>query len=391
MSALRSLSPRDLRLTSPRVLPTDGERLSPLSASSLPSRTVSRPARSPLIPQAESPSFEYEQSVSTPVWPAVPFTSVSSPVHTPRTVVEEGKLTILSPETMQRMEYEPLPMKQSPVGWKPQRPARPPSPDLSIIAAREHPLSPEIVQALERHTGESPISSGSPVMGESPVAAEPGAPRRERSNSIRLRGLRSQMSIPKMNKLWHRRDDRVPDMPTSETAVGLFAFANDDAGRTEDESHSQGDDVTAVRGVPDEFGAVAQPTKAAASSLPSKPSSGFGRRILNGFASRRREPNSPEASASRTHRIISSPIIVQKGSGLDPPIAVPSTPPPITESLSAHSLHSPTSPHSVRRKPVPELETDEAESATIPNSMSLASSMASFVLEDPPKRRVRAI
>lgn len=377
MAALRSLSPRDLRLTSPRVLPPP-EGSSPLSSSSLPTRKASRPARSPLIPAPASPIVKTEQTISTPAWPAVPFATVNSPVLGQHNEVE-SRNTVLSPETMQRMEYEPVPVQQSPSGWKPQRPARPPSPDLSVLAAREHPLSPEIVQAIERHTGESPKASETVVL------------HRERSNSKSFKGLRNQMSIPKMNKLWHRKDDRMPEIPSSPTTIGLFPVPLDDSRSPEDDAQTRPpmesfQSERSSRGGPDEFGAVTQPVQNGSSSLPSKSSGGFGRRILNGFGSRRREPGSPEATTRQ--RVISSPIIVQKGSGLDPPSATPSTPPTVPESPSYQSLTSPASPKSVRRKPVP----SQTEAVNpLPNSMSLASSMASFVLEDPPKRKIRAV
>ncbi|OCF37088.1 hypothetical protein I316_00993 [Kwoniella heveanensis BCC8398] len=71
------------------------------------------------------------------------------------------------------------------------------------------------------------------------------------------------------------------------------------------------------------------------------------------------------------------------GNGVGYNAGVPPVPP------SPHipaSPNTPASPHSVRRKPVPGVSSGDGSSAAVKNSMSLGS-MASFVLEDPPKGR----
>jgi len=104
--------------------------------------------------------------------------------------------------------------------WKPRRPVRPPSPNISSGAHARTPsysLSPELVSSLK-----SP-SVGAPKSPE----GEAGEKRRTRSNSISLKGLRASMS--KSSNRSSRKDDRepVPDLPReskveSRETYGLF-------------------------------------------------------------------------------------------------------------------------------------------------------------------------
>ncbi|KAJ9091450.1 hypothetical protein QFC19_009091 [Naganishia cerealis] len=124
------------------------------------------------------------------------------PVYTPRSAPEGVSPIPLSLETMMRMEYETqaaaLP-KKSP-GWKPQRPARPPSPHLELYTAP----SPHL-----KLSDTPPPASMTVIdtrgLGKSPDQPDTMVEARPRVTSGSSKG------INKLNKLFHRRVSEKAD------------------------------------------------------------------------------------------------------------------------------------------------------------------------------------
>ncbi|WRT69484.1 uncharacterized protein IL334_006470 [Kwoniella shivajii] len=210
---MRQLSPREIRLTSPRLLtPRMAAKVANLTLPAVPKRTTSKATPSPLaggftspnltidresensvpnsaksngtfgstihaptLPESEEDTtksveqkgFAREDDVQPPkaAWPAVPHqSSPGSPtIHeyiarpqlpTPRTSQRNvSSPAAISTETLQRMQSEQE-ISTAPLvlssEWIPRRPARPPSPKLEHQRTLSHTLSPELVDFLHR-------------------------------------------------------------------------------------------------------------------------------------------------------------------------------------------------------------------------------------------------
>lgn len=321
-------------------------------------------------------------------------------MYTPRSAPEGIAPIPLSLETMTRMEYETQAStlsKKSP-GWKPRRPARPPSPHLEQYTAPSPHLKlsdtppPASITVIDTRS-----------LGRSPDPPDAVLEARPRVTSAGSKGMN------KLNKLFHRR--------VSEKADTIEASANQVGGTA---------DTSADFGV---------------SGKSPKPNDSFGRRLFKGLhvkspsAVQEAFPTTPTPGTAIT--VIGDPVVVSTTnkqayqlsqlqeqqasppSFRSPPAALPPaaaspataiaprTPAiphsPSLDTLPSHHantnkqpfpsspslntiMSSPASPSlstagGVRRKPVPRRQGDDY----LPTSQS-THSVTSFMLEDPPKR-----
>ncbi|KAK8849487.1 hypothetical protein IAR55_004821 [Kwoniella newhampshirensis] len=261
---MRQLSPRDIRLTSPRLLtPRMAAKVANVSLTlpEVPKRGTSRHPTSPLAGGSIAPVFTApliasdpdtttdvsaeapitledaaELDAPRPAWPAVPFRSPGSPssVHEffarpPPTQRNVSSPASISSETQRRMlaESEAAASSAKAVEWVPRRPARPPSPKLDHQRTMSHTLSPELVDLLRSPPSVGPGSGTSPVGAPlSPPASSEEKDKRHRSRtgSMSLKGLRHQMSAKNLGQMWKNDKDSVP-MPVQSQrneTVGLF-------------------------------------------------------------------------------------------------------------------------------------------------------------------------
>ena len=458
---MRQLSPKEIRLTSPRVLtPRMAAKVANLQFPPPPlPRVTTRagPAKSPLVNSftdtESSPKMETDShvtpdpSAARSAWPAVPYSKHSESPGSPqideyfkpptRPSGESSRKSSYSDETIRRMKAEKEEKEESkPLSteWKPRRPARPPSPNLQAHAPSHrrgisHSLSPELVSALR-----SPPQQSSPKSPD-----DEGKKGKSRSNSMSLKGLRASMSGKNVN--WRKDEQQRDPMPTStasrhdhnhksEEPFGLFKQPIENSSSfpgldTRQSTTTSTSNQSILSPNLSEFGSVdlnsPLPDISSTASLPVKqqpPQSGM-RRLFSGslpFKSRsstststttesqpppppqqqrsslksRRNPSQDGASSFA----ISSPIPesfhrVDNGIGsIHPPQPPPSLSPP------RRQPGSPGSPHALKRKPVPGDNSHGNGTANgngqpgLPASVSFGS-VASFVLEDAPKRRTR--
>jgi hypothetical protein len=427
---MRQLSPKEIRLTSPRELtPRMAAKVVNLQfPPALPPRSINRPAKSPLVNSFTDPNIDSATKArdipmpSRAAWPAVPYAKHSESPGSPQ--LEEyfkpptrpsldaagQRKSSFSEETRKRMEAEREIAKPMATEWKPRRPARPPSPNISTQTHERTPsytLSPELVSTLK-----------SPPIG---APASPEAEERKikpRSNSISLKGLRAQMS--KAGNRASKKDepepmpDRSRDKSEERETYGLFKQP------IEHTSSFPGLESRPSMST-SEFGSVdsneVEPINTA--SLPAK-QSGM-RRLFGGslpFKNRSSSDNHTHTLAQTTSRTSLKSRRNPSHDGANLTIS-----PPIPDSFQKHenafsnprkgSLGetgpvpissprrqpvqpgSPGSPMNLKRKPVPggdmELMRDQnaAEAAAgLTGSVSFGS-VASFVLEEAPKRRTR--
>jgi hypothetical protein len=292
---------------------------------------------------------------------------------TPRSVPDGTAPIPLSQETMERMKYELIPARPPPgsePGWRPPRPARPPSPALEQYIAPSPPLH------LREHF--SPIAET-----RFPDVESHSLPPTRPENG-KGKGLRSQKSVPKLNKLFNRKHSVETEEPPMVTRISgpiaLTDFPSPLSSPT-----------------PEEVGTFTLPANGSDTAAYKSPKLGsFGRRLFKGsFGSHGRSVSSPKIPPAIGHgpapntpaniRSPSNPLPQRKRSESSP------SPNPIDRTFSARVLHplspsleppgSPSSPTtSVKRKPVQRTELD----AFLPTSQS-GVSLASFVLEDPPR------
>lgn len=362
-----------------------------------------RPAPAPATKPGKA-----EVQLPRPTWPAVPFGSPDSPnideVFRPQNV-QAG----VSEETLRRMQGSPprVPTTE----WKPVRPPRPRSPDLSNFSHNRtlsHTLSPELLDQLRSPDA---AATSSPD-GEAITKDKDGKPRlRGRAASVSIRGLRNRMSGKNLHMQWGEKEkekkEGVPAIPREkETTVGLFKGASDIAANSSFASLREGQPPV------DEFGQATAGPGASASQGPGSAGTrhglasrffSFGRKASAGKEAplpTQRSVSAPKTTTisspitSSFHRIESRPDAPRpsESSSHHPPSPPGSSQPlPYSPSMSfmnpPQSPQSPASPRSVKRKPVPGF--DEVYDVPIDGmrvSESL-SSMRSFVLEDPPKRR----
>ncbi len=337
---MRQLSPREIRLTSPRMLtPRMAAKVAnanlqlPPVPSARPVKTTSSPLASAFTnsPTRVDPP---ELAPPLPAGPAVPFVKRSISPVSPSSLHDYFPTTAaptISGETLERSRTKTVKTVSS--EWKPRRPTRPPSPKIEHARTLSHSLSPELVDQLR-----SPPPS--------PAEEKDGKPRlRGRTNSISFKGLRNQMSSKNLNNLWRSQEKDRPEMPqrgVSET-VGLFKGSVES---TNSSFASLGGSTSTTAQISTDFGqqprSPAIPTTSAL--LPSRSTqTGFASRILHGSFSFSRKPS--DASHSKRNPSISSPVAnsFHRIEQTSPGIAQATTP------------TSPTSSRSVKRKPVPGL------------------------------------
>ncbi|ORY34937.1 hypothetical protein BCR39DRAFT_515711 [Naematelia encephala] len=387
---MRQLSPREIRLTSPRILtPRMAQKVAQSQQNSLalplPPR---RPGTSPLAGSFTS------RAVSDPpkaAWPASPRPAIRDMFHhlpSPPSVPGSNELSPvpmvkpISVETLKRMQSDssPDPTKGN-SDWRPRRPPRPPSPNLTHARTLSHSLSPEAIDHLR-----SP---------EAPTSVEREGKRR---TSTGLKGFRSARNLNGLFKGDREREShKLPDVPSREStvsstkekekeAVGLFK------NQVETTSTFPGlsTTTTTTATIPSEFGTnttvtISSPppprramgrsssssSSPKASTLPlhnnnththsSSSNRSFSSRLLHSSFSFSRKTHNPNPSSSSSHHTgsemnkrsisISSPILNQH----DSPLALDGY---TQRKISGGNGGEPTSPaslKSVKRKPVPGL------------------------------------
>jgi len=461
---MRQLSPKEIRLTSPRemtprmaakvatlqfppALPPRTKHLN--NPPPLPPRSNIRPAKSPLVNSFTDPDLDVNGNSQMPMpsrtaWPAVPYAKHSEspgspqldeyfrPPTRPSLDVPGARKSSFSEETRKRMEAEQADSKPMTTEWKPRRPARPPSPNISTQVHTRTPsysLSPELVSTLK-----------SPPIG-APRSPEEERKPKARSNSISLKGLRASMSkagnraskkdepepMPALGAVDGSSSDKVDERET----YGLFKQPIDSTssfpGLDSRPSMSSG-----LSHSTSEFGSVVTPETESVSntaSLPAKQPSGM-RRLFGGslpFKNRSSSDNHTHTlsqSAQRTSlksrrnpshdgtNLTISPPIPESFHKMENGFSNPTTRKGSHGELEGVAMTSPrrlpqpqpgspSSPRNVKRKPVPgatDMEMMDSQAgpgispaeaaAGLTGSVSFGS-VASFVLEDPPKRRTR--
>jgi hypothetical protein len=429
---MRQLSPKEIRLTSPRELtPRMAAKVVNLQfPPALPPRSNNRPAKSPLVNSFTDPDLDSAskaQDIPMPsraAWPAVPYAKHSESPGSPQldeyfkpptrpSIDSPGfRKSSFSEETRKRMEAERESLSR-PIAteWKPRRPARPPSPNISTQTHERTPsytLSPELVSNLKSPPIGGPVS---PEVEERKI--------KPRSNSISLKGLRAQMS--KAGNRASRKDepepmpDRSRDKSEERETYGLFKQPIDST------SSFPGLESRPSLST-SEFGSMDSTEADSAQATASLPAKQSGMRRLFGgslpFKNRSSSDNHTHTLAQTTSRTSLKSRRNPSHDGANLTIS-----PPIPESFQKHENAfsnprkgsqgelgqipmspprrqpvqpgSPGSPMNVKRKPVPggdmELMRDQNASeaaAGLTGSVSFGS-VASFVLEEAPKRRTR--
>jgi hypothetical protein len=465
---MRQLSPKEIRLTSPREMtPRMAAKVATLqfppalpprtrnlnNPPPLPPRANNRPAKSPLINSFTDPELDVSSSQvpvpSRTAWPAVPYAKHSEspgsphldeyfrPPARPSLDVAGPRKNSISEETKKRMEAEQADSKPMTTEWKPRRPVRPPSPNISShVHARtpSYSLSPELVSTLK-----------SPSIG-APRSPEEERKPKARSNSISLKGLRASMS--KAGSRGSKKDEHEP-MPA---VPGISRFSSDKAEDRETYGlfkqpidntssfpglESRPSKSSALSPSISEFGTVDlhspmpdTESVQATGSLPAKQPSGM-RRLFGGslpFKNRSSSDNHThtlaQSSVQRTSlksrrnpshdgaNLTISPPIPESFHKMENGFSNPSNRKESHGEVDGVSMTSPprrqpqpgspSSPRNVKRKPVPgaadmEMMLDSqgsqgispAEAAAGLTGSASFGSVASFVLEDPPKRRTR--
>lgn len=500
---MRQLSPKEIRLTSPRMLtPRMAAKVAslefpPLGPNAPAPRSAPLPTPSPLAatfhpdvpsededPASAPPSTTFEAArlagtaamappaasddLPQPSWPAVPYIALGSP-GSPSSIQEYFKdiprpgttSSPLSEETRKRMEAAQAAAATTTSGateWKPRRPVRPPTPNLDNPDIVTHAVSPDMVDVLLRSPPSAvpvPPSPASPALAQGEGEKER---KRSRSNSISLKGLKHMSS-----RTFGRRvsDKDAPPLPFKDSdrdnikdkdreTVGLWKGGVSPATPTFPGLRDRTDRSSASPSV-NEFGTMAttgqdEPAAMAVHSLPSRGDHGkgfgrflhFGRKGSDSPKEKDRHSHSHShsrderdrsrrnlsidgpihisAPISTTHHVIAGPGASDSPAQLMATLSrtdsyVPGSPRSAksgmvpSPSIASGMATTPASPRSVRRKPVPEMEAEGAgiglgiglggagvpqedqQASRIKESMSLHS-VASFVLEDPPKRRM---
>ncbi|RSH93524.1 hypothetical protein EHS25_007882 [Saitozyma podzolica] len=496
---MRQLSPKEIRLTSPRMLtPRMAAKVAslefpPLGPNAPAPRSAPLPAPSPLAatfhpdvpsededPASTPPSTTFEAArlagtaamaapgasddLPQPSWPAVPYIALGSP-GSPSSIQEYFKdiprpgttSSPLSEETRKRMEAAQAAAATTMPGateWKPRRPVRPPTPNLDNPDIVTHAVSPDMVDVLLRSPPSVvpvPPSPASPAWAQGEGEKER---KRSRSNSISLKGLKHMSS-----RTFGRRvsDKDAPPLPFKDSdrdnirdkereTVGLWKGGVSPATSTFPGLRDRTDRSSTSPSV-NEFGAMATTSQdesaaMAVHSLPNRGDHGkgfgrflhFGRKVSDSPKDKDRHSHSHSrdirsrrnlsidgpihisAPISTTHHVIAGPGASDSPAQLMATLSrtdsyVPGSPRSAksgmvpSPSIASGMATTPASPRSVRRKPVPEMEAEgggiglgiglggsgaaqeDPQASRIKGSMSLHS-VASFVLEDPPKRRM---
>lgn len=318
--------------------------------------------------------------------------------YTPRSIPDGTAPVSISPETMARMEYEHVPKQpnlSAEGGWRPQRPARPPSPRLDQFAA---PSPPVVLRDLSRQEQEF-VMPPRPTEGMSPDLGDG----RSRSNSGKGKSL---FNNGPLNKLFQRKTSDRSDHED----VGLTVTHISGPIMIPDGNESMVRPVMPMFSpIPsqDEFGVLhntnngsAQTAQSTSGKSPKTP--GFGRRLFKGpFGSHGRSVSSPKITPviGNGHPSSAKPAQIPGSTGRSPSNPLPqrgrTSSAPTIESAEATSMRvdatatrspstsdaTPVSPGTtIKRKPVPRKEED----AFLPTSQSTMS-LASVLMDDVPR------
>jgi hypothetical protein len=331
---MRKLSPRDIKLTSPRVLTPGMAAKVANSKTQFPSVPAARlrpnmpiPPTSTRYAPASSPLVqEHIEPPAAQQWPSVAYAELNSPVmQSPasRSVSDsaERSLPNVSDETLKRGQTSDRPSASE---WKPRRPNRPPSPNLGHVRTLSHSLDPVLVNQLRSPGSPShaPHVSvpNSPAEGAGVDGDKRGSHRSKGSTSLKNLKQKSNISV-----IWGRDSHDtnsnsgangqpfVPSRPDSRPSfTGL---------RGTPASPSSGEfGVIRPPGVPGQVGAAsasASQTQPQPQSQSLPRSSGLATRILNGtFPFRREKTKEPVVGYSkRTPPITSIPLPYDLGAG----------------------------------------------------------------------------
>ena len=444
---MKTLCPRDIRIISPRTLtprmnakvaaarvqaanlalpvPSARSNFRPSTAPSTSPNPAFGKARTESAGEQTRPNVDLYTDKPLPSWPAVPFGSSRSPKL--EDMFRDQSDKTLSTETTQRMGAS---SKRTYDEWRPTRPPRPKSPDLDLRKALSHSLSPVMLEHLR-----------SPPMPVSTITAdEPKQRMMGRSGSVSFRGLKNQISGKNLNLRWTSERDSEKDSEKDTTREPVGFIKNP----VEEEPSSF---VSLRQEKVNEYGKIDEHATPSSKNgithrLFNSSSFSFGRKnngshlppdLKRGGATRPGSRGSRRNPSLDGSIKISSPIVssFQKidganGTGLS---SMPMASPIVSygsmpgsgslpganagESLMGHnrrpsggippaSPQSPASPKSVKRKPVPGYEVRN-ETDIVPelglgldgvggvgpgmNNESLAS-MASFVLDAPPRKKL---
>ncbi|RXK36364.1 hypothetical protein M231_06401 [Tremella mesenterica] len=444
---MRQLSPREIRLTSPREMtPRMASKIAHLQYPAPPG-SKPKPASSPLAngftdspphpsskhrfslapafepttqvrsPSSNQPPSPSQEQLATlqdsprPSWPTVPFSRPELPaspdinkIFVVPTINGLSSPISVSDETLRRMQVDSPPDKPS--EWRPRRPQRPPSPNLHIHRPMPQSLSPELVHILRsperEQTSPNSVTSRSPNEREKEKEKEKDRRRLGRTASVSLKGLRQQMSAKNLNVIWKRDDNPVvPSLPSRSVSdsqpVGLFknnVNIDSEISSFPSSLSSNSKSPTEAKQYTDLLPSPTSPSSITTSTK----TGGFSRILQSGFSFHRkaisvdkRPDKRVSKNTSNGPKDISAPILssFQKVSSDQVEMTSPRLGPTDQQSTPklGHSPRlrqtglptSPASPKNLRRKPVP-------TEGNVKESRSLAS-MASFVLDDPPKRR----
>jgi hypothetical protein len=311
-----------------------------------------------------------------------PVAPISAPEEQVKSTSQETTPTVVSAETMARMVIEPTTQHPKPgpsAGWRPQRPARPPSPRLDLYTA---PSPPVMLRENGMFGQEIIMPQLKPSEGMSP---ELPIQQRSRADSGKGKSLFGQIGGVPLNKFFQRK-------------------ASDKLEREEDAvtvTHISGN-APAFSPTPsqDEFGTLIQqgPPGSSSTSTKSPKTSSFGRRLLKGsFGAHNRSQSShkvpatlgnghaPYTKVSETVRSPSNPLPGRGRTASAPIIESPGRSLSYGSSArsprTADAMGSAPSPGiGIKRKPVPRSEQD----AFLPTSQSTIS-LASVLQDDLPQ------
>ena len=252
---MRQLSPREIRLSSPKLMTpammtklaslakaADAPRISsgsqlkePATRSFIPSQlarastTATQPAKpindrfSNSVDRPQLAKNETSPELGRPVWPAISHkASPESPSSSPSFQPPITKESPISAETLSRMNqtynHSP-PHHRSQSDWRPSRPTRPPSPHLGHQRTLSHTLSPDLLDQMSR----------TPSVTGSPATPSEGRSRR-RGQSVSLKGIKHRISSRNLGITW--KGDRAGDTGRPEKPMGLFGEAESPSAST---------------------------------------------------------------------------------------------------------------------------------------------------------------
>ncbi len=337
---------------------------------------------------------------------------------TPRSAVDGSAPIPISPETMERMVYEPLPDRVKPAssGWKPQRPpAGPPVPRELLVsigrglesAAVETTSGTQMASEAARRAEHGPVSYTAPDIERADGPAGTSLP----SASGSIKTLKSQMSIPGLNKLFSRRVSPVTasiaesasmTLPEDQPIVaGPAASTRRSSSRrrpslwkTHNHNSSTGMSITGPLS-PKQMAEYESMNPHIAAERASETATAFAKSPKsesNGSNSFGPRQSSVHDGSGRYGDMAGYSVTRTSLTGHSMTANHPRTPSHGKSPASKNSADmSPHSPSSVRRKPVPRVSSGGI--AQVPTSSSVSSDLAGFTLSAAPAgpRKARAV